>query len=74
MKFSATFAAVFLAISVSARPVKRDVDPALIPEFGFQSGLNPTGTGDCDGAVNGANGQPIKIPCKCPPARDEFIR
>ena len=26
---------------------------ALAPPLGFQSGLNPTGTGDCDGAVNG---------------------
>ena len=25
----------------------------LAPSLGFQSGLNPTGTGDCDGAVNG---------------------
>ncbi|KAF8644406.1 hypothetical protein AX16_008467 [Volvariella volvacea WC 439] len=55
-------------------PGNNVVNPALIPEFGFQSGLNPTGTGDCDGAVNGADGRPIKIPCKCPPSRDEFIR
>ncbi len=26
---------------------------ALAPSLGFQSGLNPTGTGDCDGAVKG---------------------
>jgi hypothetical protein len=30
------------------------------------------GTGDCDGAVNGANGQPIKIPCSCPPDQATF--
>jgi hypothetical protein len=45
----------------------------LAPDLGFQAGVNPTGTGDCDGAVNGANGQPIKIPCACPPSRDVFI-
>ncbi len=33
-----------------------------------------TGTGDCDGAVNGTDGQPIKIPCSCPPDRASFIQ
>ena len=33
-----------------------------------------TGTGDCDGAVKGADGQPIKVPCNCPPDRATFIR
>ncbi|TFY76108.1 hypothetical protein EWM64_g7903, partial [Hericium alpestre] len=65
--------ALFLAGATSARPVRRDVDPSLIPEFGFQSGINPTGTDDCDGAVNGADGKPIKIPCACPPDRQTFI-
>ena len=45
----------------------------LAPELGFQSGLNPTGSGDCDGAVNGADGQPIKIPCSCPPPQDVYL-
>jgi hypothetical protein len=76
MKFSTCniipLAALFMI--ASARPVRRDVDPALIPEFGFQAGLNPTGTGDCDGSVNGADGKPIKIPCACPPDRAEFVR
>jgi len=45
----------------------------LAPNLGFHSGVNPTGTGDCDGAVNGANGQPIKIPCSCPPAQNEYL-
>lgn len=45
----------------------------LAPDLGFQAGVNPTGTGDCDGAVKGANGQPIKVPCACPPSRDVFI-
>ncbi|KAJ7833476.1 hypothetical protein B0H13DRAFT_2110929 [Mycena leptocephala] len=69
MKFASTFVSVVLvAVSVSAFPVqKRGVDPALVPQFGVNPGVNPTGTGDCDG-ING-----IKIPCSCPPSRDDFI-
>ena len=34
-----------LAVTVSSSPIsRRDVNEALIPQFGFQSGLNPTGT------------------------------
>ncbi|PFH54045.1 hypothetical protein AMATHDRAFT_136380 [Amanita thiersii Skay4041] len=62
-----------LAAFVSSRPVKRDVDPALVPEFGVQPGLNPTGTGDCDGITNPL-GQVVKIPCSCPPDRATFVR
>jgi hypothetical protein len=32
------------------------------------------GTGDCDGAVKGANGQPVKVPCSCPPDRATFMK
>jgi len=46
---------------------------SLAPSLGFTSGKNPTGTGDCDGAVNGADGQPIKVPCSCPPPEAEFL-
>ena len=46
---------------------------ALTPAFGHDADVNPTGTGDCDGAVNDANGNPIKIPCDCPPDRTLFI-
>ncbi|KAI9450226.1 hypothetical protein BJY52DRAFT_198943 [Lactarius psammicola] len=64
-----------LAVTVSSIPIsRRDVNEDLIPQFGFQSGVNPTGTGDCDGAVNGANGKPIKIPCACPPDRQTFVQ
>ncbi|KAI0076742.1 hypothetical protein K474DRAFT_1675395 [Panus rudis PR-1116 ss-1] len=74
MRFS-TFvlsaAALFAASTLSA-PIRRDVDPSLVPEFGVEPGVNPTGTGDCDG-INGPNGQPIKIPCACPPPRDDFL-
>jgi len=77
MKFTSMLvpvAAVFVA-SVSSVPLsRRDVDPNLIPDLGFQAGKNPTGTGDCDGAVKGANGQPIKIPCACPPDRNTFVQ
>jgi hypothetical protein len=45
----------------------------LAPALGFKSGVNPTGTGDCDGAIDGADGKPIKIPCACPPAQDVYI-
>jgi len=46
---------------------------SLAPALGFQSGVNPTGTGDCDGAVNGADGKPIKIPCACPPPQNVYL-
>lgn len=52
---------------------KRDVDPSLVPSFGWQSGINPDGTGNCDGAVNGANGKPVLIPCQCPPNSTFFL-
>lgn len=72
MKYT-TAALLVLAVSVSSIPVRRDVDPGLVPPFGLQAGLNPTGTGDCDGAVNDASGKPIKIPCSCPPPNDQFL-
>ncbi|KAG6849685.1 hypothetical protein H0H93_006303 [Arthromyces matolae] len=59
---------------VSAVPLlKRNVDPALVPEFGVIAGVNPTGTGDCDGITNAA-GQVVKIPCSCPPDRASFLQ
>jgi len=70
---NAIFTALSIALAVSALPVKRDVDPSLVPEFGVQQGVNPTGTGDCDGITN-ASGQVVKIPCSCPPDRASFIR
>jgi len=50
-----------------------EVDPALVPEFGHQAGLNPTGSGDCDGITNAA-GKVVKVPCFCPPDRSAFIQ
>jgi len=75
MKFTtAALSLAAFAVSVSSVPVqvKRDVSASLIPEFGHAAGLNPTGTGNCDG-VNGPNGQPIAVPCSCPPDRNTFI-
>jgi hypothetical protein len=51
-----------------------NIDPTLIPDLGAESGLNPTGSGDCDGAVNGADGKPIKVPCQCPPDNDTYVQ
>ncbi|KAI0275927.1 hypothetical protein BGY98DRAFT_746690 [Russula aff. rugulosa BPL654] len=76
MKFLSDFVplCILVAATVSSFPItRRNVNVALIPQFGFSSGVNPTGTGDCDGAVKGANGQPIKVPCACPPDRTTFI-
>ncbi|OBZ71453.1 hypothetical protein A0H81_08519 [Grifola frondosa] len=53
-------------------PLRDEIDPNLVPQFGVQAGVNPDGTGNCDG-VNGPNGQPILIPCSCPPDRNTFI-
>jgi len=45
---------------------------ALAPQLGFTAGKNPTGTGNCDGAINGADGKPIQVPCTCPPDQATF--
>jgi hypothetical protein len=55
------------------RLVHRDVDPGLIPQFGVTPGVNPTGPGGSCQGVLGPNGQPILIPCHCPPDRNLFI-
>jgi hypothetical protein len=73
MKSSTTLFTVSFITAVAALPhQRRDVNPALVPQLGFTSGRNPTGTGNCDGAVDGTNGQPIKIPCACPPNQATF--
>ncbi|KAJ6556610.1 hypothetical protein DFH09DRAFT_1280309 [Mycena vulgaris] len=48
-------------------PTAGGVDPNLVPQFGVSPGVNPTGSGNCDG-ING-----IQVPCSCPPSRDLFI-
>jgi len=72
---TALFVSAVALVSVSAAPLRlsrRAVDSSLVPQFGIQAGVNPTGTGDCDGVPN-AQGVPVKIPCTCPPNRDDFI-
>lgn len=78
MKFIYAVVALFAIVSsVSATPtllkrlMRRDVNPNLIPQFGISPGVNPTGTGNCQG-VQGPNG-PIEVPCVCPPDRNLFI-
>jgi len=66
------FSAVLVVSGRPLRLVRRDVDPNLVPQFGVQPGVNPTGTGDCDGIPNAA-GVAIKIPCTCPPDRALFL-
>lgn len=83
MKFSVALVSVALAVTASAFPIefrkRQDAAPSaaqiaqLAPELGFSAGVNPTGTGDCDGAVNGADGKPIKVPCQCPPDQTTYI-
>ncbi|CAK5263237.1 unnamed protein product [Mycena citricolor] len=68
MKSTAILQLAFAAVSyVAAAPVRRGVDPSLVPEFGIAPGTNPTGTGDCEGNKG------VAIPCTCPPDRDSFI-
>ncbi|KDQ31359.1 hypothetical protein PLEOSDRAFT_1088737, partial [Pleurotus ostreatus PC15] len=74
MKLSVAFTVAAILAPVYSLPIKRAIDPALVPDFGHAAGVNPTGTGDCDGAVNDASGKPIKVPCACPPDRNSFIQ
>ncbi|KAH7103613.1 hypothetical protein BKA62DRAFT_615853 [Auriculariales sp. MPI-PUGE-AT-0066] len=64
----------FVASTASSRnqPSEGDIT-RLAPLFGIKAGVNPTGSGDCDGVV-GPNGEPIRIPCQCPPNRKDFIK
>ena len=69
------FSAIVSSVSpilAQSRNVRRDVPEDLIPPFGVTPGVNPSGTGECDG-INGPTGKPIKIPCQCPPPREQFI-
>ncbi|KAH9858901.1 hypothetical protein C2E23DRAFT_717963 [Lenzites betulinus] len=74
MKFSTVvLSAAAIAVSVSSRPIsRRDVNPDLVPQFGVTAGVNPDGTGNCDGII--VDGKPALIPCQCPPPRDQFIQ
>ncbi|KAF1964380.1 hypothetical protein BU23DRAFT_378457, partial [Bimuria novae-zelandiae CBS 107.79] len=41
---------------------------SLVPEFGVEAGVSPDGQGNCLGLNN------VKIPCSCPPNRQNFIQ
>jgi len=76
LKFILTLLLSPTVVLISAAPssfiVKRDVDPSLVPDFGHQAGLNSTAAG-CDGIRND-EGKVIKVPCFCPPPREDFIK
>jgi len=74
MKFTTiAISAAVVLVSVSSRPLmRRDVDPNLVPQFGVTPGIHDTASASCLG-IDGSNGQPILIPCQCPPDRDTFI-
>ena len=40
---TALLSVAILAVSVTSAPLKRDVDPSLIPDFGLAAGVNPDG-------------------------------
>jgi hypothetical protein len=70
------FSAIVSFVSATPAPhkrfMKRDVNPDLIPQFGVTPGIPLGNSASCTG-ITGANGQPIAIPCDCPPNRDQFI-
>ena len=39
----------------------------------YVSNFKFLGAGNCDGAVNGPNGKPVKVPCTCPPSQAAYI-
>lgn len=41
----------FLTCVLCASLRVNDVDPSLIPPFGVEPGVNPDGTGNCDGVL-----------------------
>jgi hypothetical protein len=50
----------------------RELVDQLAPQLGSQANNNPNRFGDCDGPRQ-PDGSIPKVPCACPPARDEFI-
>lgn len=49
-----------------------DLVNQLAPDLGGQPNTNPNSAGDCDGPRQ-PNGQIPKVPCACPPLRNEYI-
>ncbi|KAG8874709.1 hypothetical protein FRB98_008290, partial [Tulasnella sp. 332] len=54
----------------SDAPPPPSVVASLAPLLGFVSGIKPTGTGNCQGAVPGGP----EIPCDCPPTQADFVK
>ena len=69
MQYSYTLFALVATVAAAPRAiVRRDVDPALVPDFGVTPGIpSTTQPGSCQG-LNGVN-----IPCNCPPSREAFL-
>jgi len=77
-----------LAMAYPAAFRRRHVDPSIVPEFGWISGVNPTGKlsfgiiksflkvshGIGTGDCQGAPGTNVEIPCACPPDRTLFLK
>ncbi|KAI0316670.1 hypothetical protein OF83DRAFT_1059983, partial [Amylostereum chailletii] len=56
-----------------SNPPDNETIAMLTPDLGFTAGLNPKGNGNCDGAVRDGSGQPVQVPCSCPPDRSPFV-
>jgi hypothetical protein len=59
-------------VSLPARTPPVGLMPSITLSVPHLTCKPSSGTGDCDGAVNGANGLPIKVPCSCPPDQATF--
>jgi hypothetical protein len=55
----------------SAPSTTARLNTALVPQFGVTAGAGPDGRGNCLGA--NAAGAAVKIPCFCPPNRQDFL-
>ncbi|KAI0035219.1 hypothetical protein K488DRAFT_43778 [Vararia minispora EC-137] len=46
---------------------------ALTPLLGWTAGISPKeGNGNCDGFERDSTGQPVQVPCSCPPSQSAF--
>lgn len=62
------------APATGSAPAPADLIAQLAPDLGATPPLAPTGFGDCEGPVKGADGKPARVPCACPPTREAFIK
>lgn len=75
MRFTTTVITAILALTVTALPQAPAQEvpdasaiAALVPDFGVQAGQGDDGAGNCVTPV-----APAKIPCTCPPPRDQYL-